>query len=90
MLSKGNKMTEMDLEGIKGDILIVDDDPSCLQTLTDILLGQGYEVRRARDAQTALMIVNNAPPNLILLDIRMPEMNGYQLCQKLKATIQKI
>lgn len=78
-------MSETDLEGIKGDILLVDDDPPSLQTLSAILLEQGYGVRRARDAQTALMIINNAPPDLILLDVRMPEMDGYELCKKLKA-----
>ncbi len=78
-------MSDTDLEGTKGDILIVDDDPPSLQTLSAMLLEQGYAVRRARDAQTALMIINNAPPDLILLDIRMPEMDGYELCQRLKA-----
>ncbi len=78
-------MCETGLEEIKDDILIIDDDPSSLQTLSDMLLDQGYGVRRARDAQTALMIIKNAPPGLILLDVQMPEMNGYELCQSLKA-----
>ena len=77
-------MSKTDLEGINGVILIVDDDPPSLQTLSAMLLEQGYGVRRARDAQTALMIINNAPPDLILLDVRMPKMNGYELCQRLK------
>jgi DNA-binding NtrC family response regulator len=85
MLAKENKMSETDLNGIEGDILIVDDDVPSLQTLSAMLLEQGYGVRRARDAQTALMIINNAPPDLILLDVRMPEMDGYELCQRLKA-----
>jgi len=78
-------MHETELEGIKGDILIVDDDAPSLQTLSSILLEQGYGVRRARDAQTAWMIINNSPPDLILLDVRMPKMNGFEFCQKLKA-----
>ena len=78
-------MRETQLEGIKGDILIVDDDAPSLQTLSSILLEQGYGVRRARDAQTAWMIINHSPPDLILLDVRMPKMNGFELCQKLKA-----
>jgi len=78
-------MSETDQHTIKGEILIVDDDPSSLQTLSDVLLEQGYGIRRARDAQTALMIIQNAPPDLILLDVRMPEMDGYELCQRLKS-----
>ena len=78
-------MHETELEGIKRDILIVDDDAPSLQTLSSILLEQGYGVRRARDAQTAWMIINNSPPDLILLDVRMPKMNGFEFCQKLKA-----
>ena len=78
-------MSETDLKGIKGDILIVDDDPLSLQTLSAILLEEEYGVRRAKDSHTALMIINNAQPDLILLDVRMPEMDGYELCQRLKA-----
>ena len=78
-------MRETEREEIKGDILIVDDDAPSLQTLSSILLEQGYGVRRARDAQTAWMIINHSPPDLILLDVRMPKMCGFELCQKLKA-----
>lgn len=72
----------------KSKILIVDDKPDNLRLLSKMLSTHGYEVRRAINASTALMGVQAAPPDLILLDIRMPDMNGYELCQKLKAIDQ--
>ncbi|NEP01990.1 MAG: response regulator [Symploca sp. SIO2E9] len=72
----------------KSKILIVDDKPDNLRLLSKMLSTHGYEVRRAINASTALMGVQAAPPDLILLDIRMPDMNGYELCQKLKAIEQ--
>ena len=69
----------------KGDILIVDDELSSLRTLSDMLTAEGYEVRGAPDGPTALKIVENKPPELILLDVRMPEMSGFEMCQQIKA-----
>ncbi|HEY9602542.1 MAG TPA: response regulator [Allocoleopsis sp.] len=66
-------------------ILIVDDQPNNLHFLSNILLKQGYKVQRAISGQLALNAANAAPPHLILLDILMPEMNGYEVCQQLKA-----
>jgi two-component system sensor histidine kinase/response regulator len=65
-------------------ILIVDDQPNNLHFLSNILLKQGYKVQRAISGQLALNAANAAPPNLVLLDILMPEMNGYEVCHKLK------
>ncbi len=67
-----------------GDILIVDDDLPSLRLLSDLLAEQGYDVRSARDGQTAFMLVSADPPDLILLDIEMPETNGFQICEQLK------
>ncbi|MGQ4648962.1 response regulator [Lyngbya aestuarii] len=69
---------------VKNTILIVDDKPENLRLLSQMLTDSGYEVKRALDASTALMGVLASPPDLILLDIRMPDMNGYELCQRLK------
>ena len=69
----------------KGDILIVDDTLPNLRVLSSMLTEQGYEVRGAPNAQMALMIVEAEPPDLILLDINMPGMNGYELCEQIKA-----
>ncbi|MEZ4527533.1 MAG: response regulator [Desulfobacterales bacterium] len=70
---------------LKAKILIVDDTIENLQLLSDILTQNGYSVTGAPDGPTALMIAENAPPDLILLDILMPGMDGYEVCTQLKA-----
>ena len=67
------------------DILIVDDTANNLRLLSDMLGQQGYSVRKAISGQMALTAVRTLPPDLILLDIMMPEMDGYQVCQHLKS-----
>ena len=66
-------------------ILMVDDIPANLQMLSEMLKGRGYKVRAAVSGKLALQAASNEPPDLILLDINMPEMNGYEVCEKLKA-----
>ncbi len=68
-----------------GTILVVDDEPESLTLLTDILRGAGYQVRPADEGQLALESVQAKVPDLILLDIRMPGMDGFQVCRQLKA-----
>ncbi len=72
-------------QSAKGDILIVDDTLDNLRLLSAMLTEQGYEVRSVTNGSTALMGVQAAPPNLILLDINMPGMSGYEVCEVLKA-----
>lgn len=67
-------------------ILIVDDTPDNLWLLTQILESEGYCVRKALNGKMALQGVHRDPPDLILLDIRMPVMGGYEVCQQLKAS----
>ena len=67
------------------NILVVDDTPDNLRLLSTMLGEQGYKVRQALNAQIALTTVQRVAPDLILLDINMPGMNGYQLCERLKA-----
>jgi diguanylate cyclase (GGDEF)-like protein len=69
----------------KSNILLVDDQPHNLNVLSDLLEEQGYEVRQALNGAMALAAAAIAPPDLILLDINMPEMDGYTVCQRLKA-----
>jgi len=69
----------------KDNILLVDDTVDNLRFLSNMLSKQGYEVRKALNGKTALMAVQAAPPDLILLDIMMPEMDGYEVCTQLKA-----
>jgi diguanylate cyclase (GGDEF)-like protein/PAS domain S-box-containing protein len=67
-----------------GTILIVDDIPDNLRVLSTALTEHGYQVRCAKNASMALMGAQNALPDLILLDIKMPDIDGYELCQQLK------
>jgi sigma-B regulation protein RsbU (phosphoserine phosphatase) len=66
-------------------ILIVDDTPANLQVLAGMLKDRGYKVRPVPSGKLALAAAQRDPPDLILLDINMPEMNGYQVCEHLKA-----
>lgn len=68
----------------KAKILIVDDTLENINLLATMLSEYGYKVRKALNGQLALMGVQTSPPDLILLDINMPEMNGYEVCKKLK------
>jgi len=68
----------------KGNILIVDDTPENLQLLSATLTNSGYKVRGVINGKMALRAARSAQPDLILLDIRMPDMNGYQVCEQLK------
>src|SRR5580692_6870031 len=66
-------------------ILVVDDAPANLQVLAGMLKERGYKVRPVPSGKLALQAARRDPPDLILLDINMPEMNGYEVCEHLKA-----
>jgi len=66
-------------------LLVVDDTPANLQLLSAMLLQRGYRVRTAAGGQLALQAVQQEKPDLILLDINMPDLNGYEVCERLKA-----
>lgn len=70
---------------IKGRILVVDDTPASLKLLTSLLKVEGYDVRSAISGELAVYSATNNPPELVLLDIRMPEMDGFEVCRRLKA-----
>jgi len=69
-------------------ILIIDDQPSNLRFLSKILIEQGYRVQRAISGQLGLNAAQASPPDLILLDIMMPDLDGYEVCKMLKSTPQ--
>lgn len=65
-------------------ILVVDATTAHLKLLSSMLLQYGHTVRSAQDGKTALTVASAAPPDVILLNIRLPDMSGYELCQHLK------
>ncbi|HVN79507.1 MAG TPA: response regulator, partial [Terriglobia bacterium] len=66
------------------DILVVDDTMENLDVLVSMLSEYGYNVRPAPSGEIALMAARSIPPDLILLDIKMPDMDGYEVCRVLK------
>ena len=71
--------------GRSAGILVVDDTPANLQVLAGMLKDRGYKVRPVPGGKLALLAARRDPPDLILLDINMPEMNGYEVCEHLKS-----
>ncbi len=71
-----------------GNILIVDDTTENLKLLVDLLSERGYVVRPAPSGERALAAIDEGLPDLILLDIMMPKMDGYEVCRRLKANEQ--
>jgi two-component system KDP operon response regulator KdpE len=68
----------------KGNILVVDDEPQITRVLKTTLSSQGYGVRSAGDGQQALDEMKNWPPDLIITDLRMPLMDGLELCRRVR------
>jgi len=78
-------MNEHPNDIISANILVVDDSRANLRLLVDILTKQGFKVRPVKDGYAALEAVKALPPDLILLDIMMPGIKGYEVCEHLKA-----
>ena len=87
MLEEGMQggTTIADAEVDHANLLIVDDHPDNVRSLARLLSDSGYLVRKATSGEMALETIQVAPPDLVLLDIRMPEMDGYEVCERLKA-----
>jgi len=66
-------------------LLVVDDDPRSLKLLAGFLEAEGYEVRTAPDGKTGLELAAALPPHVVLLDVMMPELTGYEVCKRLKS-----
>jgi putative two-component system response regulator len=73
------------IEESERTIMVVDDNPANLKLLEDALRQKGYKVRSFPRGRLALAAASENPPDLLLLDVNMPEMNGYELCHHLKA-----
>ena len=67
-------------------ILVVDDTPANIQTVAAILKGQGYQLSVATNGKQALEVLEKIQPDLILLDVMMPELDGFETCQRIKST----
>lgn len=72
----------------KGDILVVDDRPENLRLLSTMLTEQGYKVRKVIKGELTLGVAQVNPPDLILLDIMMPNISGFEVCEQLKADVR--
>jgi DNA-binding response OmpR family regulator len=72
----------------QSDIMVVDDNPANLQLLEEMLLQQGHEVCSFPLGRLALAAAMKNPPDLILLDINMPEMNGFDVCERFKSNAE--
>ncbi len=66
------------------DILVVEDSIASLRMLTEILAKEGYKIRPIEQPQSALKAAFAKPPSLILLDVKMPKMSGFEVCRRLK------
>ncbi len=73
------------MKDCEGQVLLVDDNPNNLKLLTKILSESGYTIKASTSGKFALKAVGTTPPDLILLDIMMPEMDGYEVCRQLKS-----
>jgi signal transduction histidine kinase len=67
-------------------VLIVDDEPTARETLIAILEGEGYDLHQAKDGTQALQMLKQFQPDLILLDVMMPGMDGFEVCRRIRAT----
>src|SRR5215211_7623502 len=69
-------------------VLIVDDDPTARETLIATLEGERYELHEAKDGIQALEMLKQLQPDLILLDVMMPAMDGFEVCRRIRDTPQ--
>ncbi len=67
-------------------ILIVDDEPSARETLVAMLEGEKYDLQLAKDGFQALQMLQQLQPDLILLDVMMPGMDGFEVCRRIRST----
>jgi CheY-like chemotaxis protein len=81
---KGSSQEGETVDQRKALVLVVDDDPSIMSTVTDILEFEGYRVERAANGAEGLAILERTQPALILLDMRMPVLNGWEFARILK------
>ncbi len=78
-------MTTFQDRNHKGNILVIDDEPASLKVLLTVLTENGYVVHPANEGELGLQFARHTPPDLVLVDVRMPGIDGYGVCQSLKS-----
>ena len=81
---EGDAGMDSDTQTKQGEVLVVEDTAASLKLLSDLLRAEGYAVRQARDGELALWSAQSRPPELVLLDVRMPGIDGFEVCRRLK------
>jgi DNA-binding response OmpR family regulator len=66
-------------------VLVVDDEPNIVMSLEFLMKRAGFDVQVARNGREALDALEGAPPDLLLLDVMMPEFDGYEVCERIRA-----
>ena len=66
-------------------VLVVDDEPNIVMSLEFLMRRAGFEVAVARNGKEALAALDDVPPDLLLLDVMMPEFDGYEVCERIRA-----
>jgi len=84
LLAVTTALRRADKTEVRGTVLVVDDSPTVREILEDILTANGFRVILAQDGYEGLVRVQDARPDLILLDLLMPRMDGYEVCRRLK------
>jgi twitching motility two-component system response regulator PilH len=84
LLAVSTALRRADKTEVRGTVLVVDDSPTVREILEDILTANGFRVLLAEDGYEGLVRVRDARPDLIMLDLQMPRMDGYEVCRRLK------
>ena len=69
-------------------VLVVDDEPNIVMSLEFLMRRAGFEVAVARNGREALDALDGTPPDLLLLDVMMPELDGYEVCERIRARLE--
>jgi serine/threonine-protein kinase len=74
------------MSGSRGQVLVVEDEPALREALADVLVDAGFSVEAAKDGAEALFLMDITEPDVVVADVEMPGMNGYELCRRLRAS----
>ena len=83
------QVQRVDDQGAGARVLVVDDNHDAADTLADILALHGYDVHRAHDGASALQAVDESRPDAVLLDIGLPDLDGYEVCRRIRRRLDQ-